>query len=270
MFPWGYSVMSFDAPGPSPSPQPGSEPTPPAPGPAPLPHAIGVLRSPQRLATAVTVLLSAGAVVDLFSSGVSLYTWKLMTDYIADPAAVEPDSLDLSDSLTTHTGFVQSVLVLATAVVFIIWFHRVRCNGQVFRPDGFSRSAGWAIGAWFIPIANLFLPYRTARETWEASTPYAPDGSAHRQVSVAPVIAWWLVFTASEILDRIAAKQHVSAETPEAIRDASAFSSVADLTTVVAAVLAVVFVRKLTALQRAKAEQMLLNRTIPGTATPAV
>ncbi|MBT1189771.1 DUF4328 domain-containing protein [Streptomyces sp. CJ_13] len=258
--------MSVNAPGPSPSPSPSPQP---GSWPAPPPHAADVLRSPQGLATALTALLSAGAAVDLFSSGVGLYTRKLMTDYAVDPAAVESGSLDLSDSLTTRTGFAQGLFALATAVVFIIWFHRVRCNGQVFRPDCFSRSAGWAIGGWFVPIGNLFIPYRTARETWEASTPYDPDGT-HRRVSVAPVIAWWLVFIASEFLYRFASAQYVRAETPEEIRDASALNAAVDLTAVVAAVLAVVFVRKLTALQRARAGELQLSRAIPGAAAAAV
>ncbi|EDX20893.1 conserved hypothetical protein [Streptomyces sp. Mg1] len=260
--------MSVNAPGPSPSPSPSPSPRPGS-WPAPPPRASDVLRSPQGLATALTVLLSAGAAVDLFSSGVGLYTRKLMTDYAADPASVESGSLDLSDFLTIRIGFAQGLFSLAIAVVFIIWFYRVRCNGQVFRPDCFSRSAGWAIGGWFIPIGNLFIPYRTARETWEASTPYDPDGT-HRRVSAAPVIAWWLVFTASELLYRFGSAQYVRAETPEEIRDTCAFNAAVDLTAVVAAVLAVVFVRKLTALQRARAEELLLKRTAPGAATAAV
>ncbi|MBT2452363.1 DUF4328 domain-containing protein [Streptomyces sp. ISL-43] len=245
--------MSISAPGPSPSPspQPGAAPTPPGPY---LPQAAQVLRSPQGLATALTALLSVGAAVDVFSSGVSLYTWKLMKDFIADPTTIDNDSLNLSDSLSTLTGFAQNVLRLVTGVVFILWFHRVRCNGQVFRPDGFSQSAGWAIGGWFVPFANLFFPYRTARETWDASTQYAPDGS-YRQVSGTPVVAWWLAFVASMILNRVLSLRYTNAETPEAIRDVSSFGAVSDLSSVVAAVLAIVFVRKLTALQRVKATQ---------------
>lgn len=256
--PWGYSVMSFSTPDPAPSasPQPGFGPPPvgPHPAPAPLPPAAGVLRSPQGLATALTALLSVGAAVDVFSSGVNMYTWKLMKDLIGDPLSVDDDSLDLADTLTGLAGLAQFTLRLATVVVFLVWFHRVRCNGQVFRPDGFTQSTGWAIGGWFVPLANLYFPYRTARETWEASTRSAPDGT-YRNTSNAPVTAWWIVFLASLLIDHVFAAQYLKAETPEELRAVSAVGAVSDLTTVVAAVLALLFVRKLTAMQHAKATQ---------------
>ncbi|WP_053675810.1 DUF4328 domain-containing protein [Streptomyces sp. WM4235] len=251
--------MSFNKPGPSPAPQPEAGPmTPPpplpAPHPAPLPPAAGVLRSPEGLATALTVLLSVGAAIDLFSSGVNLYVWRLMKDLLDAPASVEDDNIALADLLNGATGVAQTVLRLATIVVFIVWFHRVRCNGQVFRPDGFSQSAGWAIGGWFVPIANLFFPYRTARETWKASTQLAPDGS-YRHVPTAPVTAWWIVFVATLVLDRVWSRRYIAADTVEAMRSVSALGAVTDVVTIVAAVLAVLFVRKLTALQRVKATQ---------------
>jgi heme/copper-type cytochrome/quinol oxidase subunit 2 len=226
-------------------------------GPTP-PPAGGALRSLEGLATALAALLAVGAVVDVLSFGFSLFTWMLMRDYLADPASVDADSVNLSDTVIIAIGVAQLVLYLATIVVFLVWFHRVRSNGQVFRPDGFTQSPGWAIGGWFVPIANLFFPYRTARETWEASSPYAPDGS-HSHVSTAPVTAWWLVFLASEFLDRISTKMYTASDTPEELRDASALGAVASLTCVVSAVLAIRFVRKLTALQRAKAEQRLVG-----------
>ncbi|MGI5447767.1 DUF4328 domain-containing protein [Streptomyces sp. CA-243310] len=251
--------MSFNHPGPSPAPQPEAGPTPPpppppAPHPAPLPQAGGVLSSPEGLATALTVLLAAGAAIDLFSSGVNLYVWRLMKDLIDAPETVEDDNIALADLLDGGTDVAQAVLRLATIVVFLVWFHRVRCNGQVFRPDGFSQSAGWAIGGWFVPIANLFFPYRTARETWRASTQLAPDGS-YRHVPTAPVTAWWTVFVATLFLDRAYSRRYLRADTIEELRDVSAFGAVTDVVAIVAAVLAVVFVRKLTALQRVKAAQ---------------
>lgn len=239
--------MSSIAPGSSPAPRP-------APHPAPPVRPAQVLRSPQGTATALTALLSVGAAAALLSAGLDLREWQQMKQVLADPVGVDHSGMASGEYLNAFLGLAQNALMLATAVVFIVWFHRVRHNAGVFRPDGFSQSAGWAIGGWFVPVANLFLPYRTARETWDASTQYATDGS-YRQVSGAPVVAWWLVFAASRVLDVVSGWKHTSGETTEQARDAYSFSVFADLTTVAAAVLAVVFVRKLTAMQGAKAAQ---------------
>lgn len=220
---------------------------------APWPPA-DVLRSPRGLALAVSLLLGAAAAVNLFSAAVSGYAHSLMKRVIADPAAVAERTLDRSDLLTGIAGALQGVILLATAVVFIIWFHRVRVNGEIMRPDAFSQTRGWAIGGWFVPIGNLFLPYRTARETWTASTPFAPDGS-FRTVSPAPVTAWWVTWVSALVLDRVSGYMYKRADTPEALRDASAAAMVGCVATAAAAVLAVLFVRKLTAMQTRKAEQ---------------
>lgn len=236
--------MSSIAPGPSPSTTPGPY----------LPQAVHVLRSPEGLAKALTVLLSAVGGLSLVLSGADLYRAGLQDDLVSGPSIETSERLGGLDSLTIPLDFLHGVLCLATAVVFIIWFHRVRCNGQVFRPDGFTQSAGWAIGGWFVPLAQVFFPYRTARQTWDASTQYAPDGT-HRQVSGAPVVAWWLVFVVSAVLDRVASRQYLAAWTHEALSDAATLLAAAEFSTAAAAVLAVVFVRKLTAMQRVKAAQ---------------
>ncbi|MEU9302525.1 DUF4328 domain-containing protein [Streptomyces sp. NPDC048269] len=220
----------------------------------PGPPPVDVLRSPQGLATALTVLLSVAAAIDLFSAGANMFAWSLMKDVIADPGQVAEGTLDLSDILTGLAGGLQLLAMLATATVFIVWFYRVRVNGEIFRPDAFSQGRGWAIGAWFIPVGNLFLPFRTARQIWTASTQLGPDGS-YRHVSSAPLTAWWTVWVAALCFDRVFSQMYKRAETPAAVRDASLVGIAADLLMVAAAVFAVLFVRKLTALQNTKAAQ---------------
>ncbi|MCY0928681.1 DUF4328 domain-containing protein [Streptomyces sp. H27-H1] len=202
----------------------------------------------------MTALLSVGAAIALLSAWGKLTRWQHMKEVLTDPLGTDHSGMAATDYLNAFVGLVQSTTMLATAVVFIVWFHRVRCNAEVFRPDGFSQSAGWAIGGWFVPIANLYFPYRTARETWDASSQYAPDGS-YRAVSGAPVVAWWLACVTGWFLDGLASYKDGKAVGAAAVRDASSLGAVADLVIVVAAVLAVLFVRKLTALQGVKAAQ---------------
>ncbi|MEU8437241.1 DUF4328 domain-containing protein [Streptomyces sp. NPDC029216] len=235
--------MSFGTPGSAPSPMPGYQPQ--------LPN-LPVLRSPLGLATALTVLLSIAGLVNLLSVGVGAYTWSLTQVLTGDPVTVRDDALRQSDVLTGVLASFQTLSLLATGVVFIIWFHRVRTNGQVFRPDGFSQSSGWAIGSWFVPVGNLYLPYRIAKQIWRAAVQPAPDGSS-RRVSTAPVTAWWLVWTASTLCDTIVEQLYKRVDTPEGLAVASGFSAFAGLCTAAAAVLAILFVRKLTALQHARA-----------------
>ncbi|MFI6144144.1 DUF4328 domain-containing protein [Streptomyces sp. NPDC051109] len=262
--PQPYPAQAYPAQHPGPSypgqpypgpPRPGypGGPYPGMPYAAPWPPA-DVLRSPRGLAVAVTALLGVAAAVNLFSAAVSGYVFSLMKRVSADAADVGQGTLDRSDVMTAVAGSLQVLIMLATAVVFIIWFHRVRVNGEIMRPDAFVHKRGWAIGGWFIPIGNLFLPFQIAQQTWTASTQLGPDGS-FREVSAAPLNAWWALWASSLVLDRVFSLMYQRADTPEALRDASTVGMVTDLVTVAAAVLAIVFVRKLTAMQTTKAEQ---------------
>ncbi|MER6250507.1 DUF4328 domain-containing protein [Streptomyces sp. NPDC001584] len=214
----------------------------------------GVLKSPQGLATAVTVLLCVTGGVNLLSAGVNVFTMSLMNDLDADPARDPSATTDLSDILTGLTGLLQLLMYLATAAVFVVWFHRVRVNGGIFRDSAFTQAPGWAIGWWFVPVAHLFQPFVIARQIWRASTQLGPDGTPVR-VSTAPLTAWWAVWVAASIVGRFSSTVYTGAETPGEMAAAAGLGIGSDLLMVAAAVLAVIFVRRLTALQNTMAAQ---------------
>ncbi len=230
----GYTVMSFNTPGP---PPPGD-----------------VLRSPQGLATATVVLLCVTGGINLLSAGANVFTLSLMNDLDADPARVSSTMTDLSDIVTGLVGLLQLLMYVATGVVFLVWFYRVRVNGGIFRATEFTQGHGWAIGWWFVPIAHLFQPFVTARQIWRASTQLGPDGSPVR-VSSAPLTAWWAVWVAASIIGRFSGALFSGAETPGEKAAAAALGIGSDLLVVAAAVLAVLFVRRLTAMQNTMAAQ---------------
>lgn len=110
---------------------------------------------------------------------------------------------------------------------------------------------GWAIGSWFIPVGNLWLPYRVARQTWQAST--APPADAGQQVSHRPVKAWWITWVVALVIGRGGAKMYDKAVTPDALKQAASIVVIGDVLDIAAAVLAILFVRKLTGMQHVKA-----------------
>ncbi|MEW2373865.1 DUF4328 domain-containing protein [Streptomyces sp. NPDC006656] len=258
--------MSFSAPGSQPPPQPHAQPGPaphqfpqqghPYPG-GPVhaapPLSQEVLRSPKGLATALTWLLGAATVVHLFSAGAGAYEQSWLRGFAGD-TRFDDLELSLSSALTLLAGVLQFLTVLPTVVVFIIWFHRVRSNGGVFRPDVFTLGRGWAIGAWFVPVANLFLPHRIARQTWRASTQYGPDGS-ERTAPATLLTSWWVLWVLAAVTGRVFSKLYTAAETVDELLSAGSLGIAADLATAIAGVLAVLFVRRLTAMQNTMATE---------------
>ncbi|MFD7927556.1 DUF4328 domain-containing protein [Streptomyces sp. NPDC059742] len=221
------------------------------PGPPPPGH---LLRSPQGLATATVVLLCVTGGINLLSAGANVFTLSLMNDLDADPARVTSSMTDLSDILIGLAGVLQMLMYIATGVVFLVWFHRVRVNGGIFRTTEFTQGSGWAIGWWFVPVAHLFQPFVVARQIWRASTQLGPDGSPVR-VSGAPLTAWWAVWVAASNVGRISGAVFSRAEAPDEMAAAATLGICSDLLVVAAAALAVLVVRRLTAMQNTMAAQ---------------
>ncbi|MFB6582056.1 MULTISPECIES: DUF4328 domain-containing protein [unclassified Streptomyces] len=228
---------------------------PPTPSPYAAPDVQGVrLRPPVGLAIALTVLFALVIGFDVFAGYADWNTRALMERLLADSAAVSDAELDHGYHLAGRAGMFQGQIAIVTGIVFVIWFHRVRTNAEVLAPGADKLPRGWAIGAWFIPFANFVLPYRIAVTTWTSSTPFGADGQ-RRWLRLTLVNLWWGTFVLAKVLGWYGGRSYSSAETIEATRSAATTMLAGDVLDIVAAVLAVLFVRRLTAMQHARAAQ---------------
>ncbi|MCP3820980.1 DUF4328 domain-containing protein [Streptomyces sp. A3M-1-3] len=220
---------------------------------APPPPAVSAhparLRSPVGLSYAVLALLGLVVAADLFAMFAAVSMHGAMGD-----AQQTQGSVDRANDLSFMAANLQRWALLATATLFIIWFHRVRANADVFAPDGHTRGRGWAIGAWFIPIANLWIPRGIAVGIWRASAPEGPH-LALSKVSHAVVNAWWTIWVVAILTGRLATTRYNKAVEPEQVRDAAELLIAANLADIAAAALAMLFVRTLTSMQRIKAQR---------------
>ncbi|MFG2624139.1 DUF4328 domain-containing protein [Streptomyces sp. NPDC048473] len=211
------------------------------------------LRSPDGLAKAVVILLMVVAVTDLLAVAAGLNVRILLANGLENDFATYDDAkAGLADNLYGSAGLLQGLTTLATAVVFIIWFRRVRMNAEVFDPSTQPMSPGWAIGAWFVPVANLVLPRRIAGGIWTASAQTNTDGS-WRRVPATPMNLWWGVWVVSLLFGRYTAQQYWKAEDPQEIIDTTGLVMASDAFDIVAVVFAILFVRKLTRMQGERA-----------------
>ncbi|WP_236063817.1 DUF4328 domain-containing protein [Streptomyces poriferorum] len=214
-------------------------------GPAPLDS----LRSPVGTGKAACVLLGAVAAADVVSIAAGINARQVFAEGTADDfLRYDEAAMDRADMLYRFSGTPQVMTFLAAAVVFLIWFRRVRLNAEVFDAHAQPMRPGWAIGAWFVPVANFFLPYRVASGIWTASTP------AGRPVASRVLLnAWWAGLIGSRLFVVWAERRYAAAEEVDEVLDAFGLVVAGDVLDVVAAVLAILFVRRLTAMQGERA-----------------
>ncbi|MFJ8441465.1 DUF4328 domain-containing protein [Kitasatospora griseola] len=82
------------------------------------------------------------------------------------------------------------VLFFAPVVLFILWFRRCRINVDRFGPGLQKYSAGWTIGAWFVPLAMWWIPRRIALDIWRTTAPTAGAWLIN---------AWWAAWLAKTL-----------------------------------------------------------------------
>ncbi|NCP19948.1 MAG: DUF4328 domain-containing protein [Erythrobacter sp.] len=91
-------------------------------------------------------------------------------------------------------------LVFFVSVVFVaMWIYRAHAN---LRDRGIelTTSPGWAVGWYFIPIANLFKPFQAMRELWSES--HLEDDS-YGDPAPGEITAWWACWIVGNILANV-------------------------------------------------------------------
>ena len=83
-----------------------------------------------------------------------------------------------------------------------MWIHRAHSNLQDAGIE-LETSPGWAVGWYFIPIANLFKPFQAMRELWTESHG-AQDSYAAEAPSTLGI--WWGCWIIGNILGNVSTR----------------------------------------------------------------
>jgi hypothetical protein len=87
------------------------------------------------------------------------------------------------------------VVAIAALVAFLLWFYRANRNLRVLGGTDLRFTPGWAVVWWFIPIANIWMPYRATVEIAKASDPsVGVTNRQSREQLPRPklLLVWWL------------------------------------------------------------------------------
>jgi len=187
-------------PAPPDAPPPGMPP-PPGTGWTPSQQAgPGVMRfrSISGLTTALTWILPFTILACLGAAGAYVHHMSIGNKfYNGDFVSIS----DINDAKDTVNGFVAAfgVLELAVFVLLIIWMFRAAKNTELWNSQRARWTPGWAIGGWFIPVANFVIPFLVFAGIWRRSEPDSPDRARLPFV----VWFWWFLFVAGELAVRI-------------------------------------------------------------------
>lgn len=142
-----------------------------------------------RRSAVVQALLGISILVDVIAA------WLLAVEvaWVGDAIAGRPvsaEALNANADRATTVGTISIGVLVATAVAWWIWQFRGQANLHAAHRRGLEHAPWGAVGWWLVPIANLWMPFKTMRELWKASEPIE-DPSAWAGVVTWAVLGWW-------------------------------------------------------------------------------
>jgi hypothetical protein len=186
--------------------------------------------------------LSFNVMVLLVSLALSVWHLTLLRDDGSNFNAVVASS----DRIAV-AALIDVIIYLIGAVIFLFWFRRAYAN--VDSLGGLKRhGTGWAVGSWFVPILNLFRPKQIANDIWR--------GSSQPEDDRVPLFVhlWWVFWLISTFGEN--AYGRTTAGTIEEERLLTVLLVVTEVAEILAGVLAILFVSRVTRRQEQRAEQI--------------
>lgn len=197
-------------------------------------------------------LLALGAMVNLLSIIVTLLFINDLIETGA-PNSVYEMGEKLPELLYILLILLHALIFAATGVAFLMWIHRAYRNLPALGAMGMDTTPGWAVGYFFIPIVNFFMPYRTVKEIWHKSAPVNEGvgefGSSASANAPAIIGCWWLLWIACNIVTQVHSRMFDGAETIGALVNASRIGFVSDVIWLAASVLAIFIIKKIDDMQ---------------------
>jgi hypothetical protein len=229
-------------------------PTPPAP-----PGHLGQYRPTRSLGLALQLMFAAWMVLDGVVAAAFFAEWRLAGNLVSHPFAVTYQQAVAADDRALRLGIVEIAAYVVTGLLFIVWLRRSYRNLTAFNSAPTRFTDGWAIGAWFVPVLNLFRPKQIVDECWTESGPGRTAGDRYRPGARVPAVfnIWWGLMVTGRVLG--APIWAGSPDNPEGLRFWAMWLTVATVLEIGAALGAFTVVTRLTRRQRARGARLDLD-----------
>jgi hypothetical protein len=179
--------------------------------------------------------------------------------FVGSPGTATQGFIDLATRVETT----YLLLVVVTAVSFVVWSFGAHANLARLGREGIRHRDAATIWWWILPVALLFMPYRVIGETVRGSV--APLGDPDWRTRRLPaLVGWWTaLFIAGQIVGQAGTVLSLSAVTDAELDYALVVIGFGALLLIGAAVTALVLVSRVTEAQARHADALALLPPAP-------
>ncbi|MEW6412623.1 MAG: DUF4328 domain-containing protein [Candidatus Zixiibacteriota bacterium] len=213
-------------------------------------------KDPTSLTWTLKAMLYAGIlllVIGIWSGWLEL---QLLDDAI-NGYEISDEAAEINDLRQGLIGLLQIVLFIATAVVFSIWTYRANYNAHALGGRGMKYTPGWAVGWYFVPIANIIKPMYVMEEIYRVSE--NPSVNISEKKSVRFVQLWWALWLISGFVGQLAFRKSMRAEALEDLYESSAWIFAGDIIEIPAYIVALLLITKICEMQMSKVRPVTLS-----------
>jgi len=197
----------------------------------------------------VQILLACQIVYSLLNIGVLIITPIFAVLFKSRFSAA---TIAQINSAVSVADLLELGIYATTGVIFIMWLKKLHRNLESMGVTGMVCESWHCSWAFFIPLVNLWKPLSVVKEIWKASAPELSNSSDWKNLKPAALVSWWwlsyLCFLLSTRIVDFMSKGYDRAVKPT--QDDYFYLMLmivaSNLVRLVAAILAIFVVRKLT------------------------
>lgn len=160
---------------------------------------------------------------------------------------VEAEMNDLREMLV---AIIYAILMIVSAVFFILWFRRAYYNLHQLSKR-LKYSEGWAAGAWFVPIMNLFRPFQIMSEMVNETRSILVSRNLIEKSKLASGVVglWWTLWIVNNMFANFDMRYSLRTESMEQYINSSLFGMISNVLGVFAVLAAIRVVKMYSAVE---------------------
>ena len=161
----------------------------------------------KQVSRVLTVLLACGVVTSMAAFVGNWMQIDLLHGLQTGAVGAE-QARAVNDSRQQLIGLLEVLVYLPCMVLFLIWTYGVVRTAQAHASEPPRYSLAWAVGSHFIPVLNLWVPYRALRSAYDRLASDANASPATLRFRL-----WWFFWLTANIIGTISLYGKSSADT---------------------------------------------------------
>lgn len=158
---------------------------------------------------------------------------------------VSESAANANDIREQIIAIVYLIVFFVSIITFIQWFRRAYFNLHM-RSTQLRHSEGWAAGAWFVPIFNLYAPVQIMTDLYEESKNVLRKAGYTEEFDLPKVLIalWWVLWLLSNIVSNFSSRINDQEIDLDKLANATIGSIVSHVLSIGAAILLIMIIKK--------------------------